>query len=108
MGGQIRIRIRFQDIKGPWFDYLLVSPTELKGILAGTGWRLQTILRDGGPLYVAVVRNPPLTGAGKLRQLGEDYLVGRLAQTCDATPSMIALSVGLGRIAAVVFARSGW
>ena len=55
MGGQIRIRIRFQDIKGPWFDYLLVSPTELKGILAGTGWRLQTILRDGGPLYVAVI-----------------------------------------------------
>jgi SAM-dependent methyltransferase len=63
MGGQIRIRIRFQDVKGPWFDYLLLSPTELKGILAGTGWRLQTILRDGGPLYVAVIRKVPVTSS---------------------------------------------
>jgi hypothetical protein len=55
MGGQIRIRIRFEDVKGPWFDYLLVSPTELKAILGGTGWRLRTILRDSGPLYVAVI-----------------------------------------------------
>jgi SAM-dependent methyltransferase len=55
MGGQIRIRIRFQEAKGPWFDYLLVSPRELRGILDGTGWRLRTILRDRGPLYLAVI-----------------------------------------------------
>jgi SAM-dependent methyltransferase len=55
MSGQIRVRIRFQDVKGPWFDYLLVSPAELRAILEGTGWRLRTILRDGGPLYVAVI-----------------------------------------------------
>jgi SAM-dependent methyltransferase len=55
MAGQIRIRIRFRDIKGPWFDYLLVSPAELKEILSATGWRLRTILRDGGPVYVAVI-----------------------------------------------------
>lgn len=55
MGGQVRIRIRFRDLKGPWFDYLLVSPSELKAILAGTGWRLRTILRDGGPVYMAVI-----------------------------------------------------
>jgi SAM-dependent methyltransferase len=55
MGGQIRIRIRFREIKGPWFDYLLVSPTEMKAILAGTGWALRKTLRDGGPVYIAVI-----------------------------------------------------
>jgi SAM-dependent methyltransferase len=56
MGGQIRIRVRFREIKGIWFDYLLVSPTEMKAILGGTGWHLRTILRDSRrPVYVAVV-----------------------------------------------------
>jgi SAM-dependent methyltransferase len=56
MGGQIRIRIRFNEIKGPWFDYLLVSPTEMKAILAGTGWRVRELLKSSdGPVYVAVI-----------------------------------------------------
>ena len=56
MGGQIRIRVRFREIKGPWFDYLLVSPSEMKEILAGTGWALRTLLRSSdGPPYVAVI-----------------------------------------------------
>ena len=56
MGGQIRIRIRFRDVKGPWFDYLLVSQGEKKAILAGTGWRVRKILRSSrGPVYVAVI-----------------------------------------------------
>lgn len=55
MGGQIRIRIRFREIKGPWFDYLLVSPAEMEGILVGTGWRQHKILRGNGPVYVAVI-----------------------------------------------------
>jgi SAM-dependent methyltransferase len=55
MAGQIRIRIRFQDVQGPWFDYLLVSPQEMKDILAGTGWELRKVLRDRGLLYVAVI-----------------------------------------------------
>ena len=59
MAGQIRIRIRFRNIKGPWFDYLLVSSAEMKAILAGTGWRLQKILQSGGPLYVAVIAKMP-------------------------------------------------
>jgi hypothetical protein len=56
MGGQIRIRIRFRELKGPWFDYLLVSLGEMKAILAGTGWRLRKIFRSSrGPVYVAVI-----------------------------------------------------
>ena len=40
MSGQLRIRIRHQNIVGAWFDYLLVSQKEMKAILAGTGWEL--------------------------------------------------------------------
>jgi SAM-dependent methyltransferase len=56
MGGQIRIRVRFREIKGPWFDYLLASPTEMGAIVAGTGWTIRKILRDGGAVYVAAIR----------------------------------------------------
>src|SRR5262245_26822806 len=56
MGGQIRLRIRFGEFKGPWFDYLLVSPTEMKAILAGTGWRMREILPSSdGRAYLAVL-----------------------------------------------------
>jgi hypothetical protein len=37
MAGQIRIRVRYQTIIGPWFDYLMVSPEEMAEIVAGTG-----------------------------------------------------------------------
>jgi SAM-dependent methyltransferase len=60
MAGQIRIRIRFEELKGPWFDYLLVSPTEMKAILAGTGWRVREVLKSSdGPVYVAVIVKRP-------------------------------------------------
>lgn len=55
MGGQLRIRIRHNNIIGPWFDYLLVSQPELKQILRGTGWQIAKILQDKGPQYTAVI-----------------------------------------------------
>jgi SAM-dependent methyltransferase len=56
MPGQIRIRIRFHEWIGPWFDYLLVSPEEMSAILDGTGWEVDRFLTEDGPRYVAVVR----------------------------------------------------
>jgi SAM-dependent methyltransferase len=56
MPGQIRIRIRFNQWIGPWFDYLLVSPEEMSAILDGTGWEVDRFLTDSGPRFVAVVR----------------------------------------------------
>ena len=56
MPGQIRIRIRFNEWIGPWFDYLLVSPEEMSAILDGTGWEVDRFLTEDGPRYVAVVR----------------------------------------------------
>ena len=39
----------------PWFDYLLVSPREMRAIVAGTGWRVARLVRSRGPLYVGVL-----------------------------------------------------
>lgn len=55
MGGQLRIRIRYQTCKTPRFDYLLVSKDEMKAILAGTGWQVERFLDSEGPRYAAVI-----------------------------------------------------
>lgn len=52
--GQIRLRIRFRKIVGPWFDYPMVSPAEMVEILDGTGWRLDRTI-DSDDTYVAVI-----------------------------------------------------
>jgi SAM-dependent methyltransferase len=52
--GQIRMRIRYRTIIGPWFDYLFVSPRELERLVRGTGWQVSTVERDG-PNYAAVI-----------------------------------------------------
>ncbi len=46
MRGQLNLRVRYENIKGPWFDYLIVSPAEMQDILVGTGWGLREILTD--------------------------------------------------------------
>ena len=53
MSGQLRIRVRYRNIKDPWFDYLLVSLREMEKILHGTGWRIGEVFDDCPPQYVA-------------------------------------------------------
>ncbi len=53
--GQLRLRVRFGARVSPWFDYLMASPTEVKGLLIGTGWRVARVLPRGGISYVAVI-----------------------------------------------------
>lgn len=55
MAGQIRIRVRYREWVGPWFDYLLVSPQEMSKVVDGTGWALERLVSDGGPPYVGVI-----------------------------------------------------
>jgi Methyltransferase domain len=56
MSGQIRLRVRYQTCKGPWFDYLMVSPNEMQDILIGTGWHAERFLHDAeSPIYVAII-----------------------------------------------------
>ena len=54
MPGALRVRVRHRRVKGPWFDYLIVSPEEMREIVAGTGWRVGRVI-PGEPLYGAVL-----------------------------------------------------
>jgi SAM-dependent methyltransferase len=46
MAGEARFRVRYLTEATPWFDWLLVSATEMEEIVAGTGWTLQDVLYD--------------------------------------------------------------
>jgi len=56
MGGQIRLRVRYSNLSTPWSDYLLLSRAELRGLLPGTGWKLERTIPGAGGNYVAVIR----------------------------------------------------
>jgi hypothetical protein len=55
MPGLIRMRIRYLDRSTPWFDYLMVSPEEMRAVLVGTGWEVARILSDEGSMYAAIM-----------------------------------------------------
>ena len=55
MPGQTRLRVRYQTYATPWFDYLLVSPDEMKKLVEGTGWRVAKVFRSRGPAFSAVI-----------------------------------------------------
>lgn len=55
MPGQLRLRVRYHDLIGPWFDYLIVSPDEMATILEGTQWRIHRLLEGGTGYYVAIL-----------------------------------------------------
>jgi SAM-dependent methyltransferase len=55
MAGQLRLRVRHRTYATPWFDYLIVSPEEIRDILVGTGWRIARIFDSGIFRYTAVI-----------------------------------------------------
>lgn len=62
MAGQVRIRVRYRTFVGRWFDYLLVSQSEMRELARGTGWRVRRFVTSAGsPLYVGVLErmDPP-------------------------------------------------
>jgi hypothetical protein len=57
MAGQLRIRVRYRNYAGKWFDYLIVSPGEMKLIVKDTGWKVDRFIRKGGsPLYIGLIK----------------------------------------------------
>ena len=44
MTGQLKIRVLFEKYKGNWFEYLLVSKKEMRGLLKGTGWTVKEFI----------------------------------------------------------------
>ncbi|MHC4665850.1 MAG: class I SAM-dependent methyltransferase [Planctomycetota bacterium] len=55
MPGQLRLRLRYAGYATPWFDYLFVSPTELKRIVENTGWQIAHFIHSDSPFYVAIL-----------------------------------------------------
>ncbi|MDP8980399.1 MAG: class I SAM-dependent methyltransferase [Acidobacteriota bacterium] len=56
MAGQLRLRIRYRQFRGDWFDYLFASPTEVRNIVAKTGWTVSAIVDSQGPSYVVILK----------------------------------------------------
>jgi SAM-dependent methyltransferase len=56
MPGQLRLRIRYRQFRGDWFDYLFASPAEVRSIVAKTGWTVSAIVESPGPGYVAILQ----------------------------------------------------
>jgi len=53
--GQLRIRIRFRNYVGEWFDYLMVAKEEMKKILKDTGWRVKRFIGSEKAKYIAII-----------------------------------------------------
>lgn len=54
--GQLRLRVRYKTMIGPWFEYLMVSPEEMADIVSNTGWHIAKIVpREDGVDYTAVL-----------------------------------------------------
>ena len=55
LAGEIRLRVRYRDLIGEWFDYLMVSQAEMQEIVQDSGWRIVEIFESGDAQYVAVI-----------------------------------------------------
>ncbi len=55
MAGQIRLRVRYKKYAEPWYDYLLVSPGEMRMLLQGTGWKIKKFIGVKGTLFTAII-----------------------------------------------------
>ena len=55
MAGQLRIRLRYQLYRTPWFDYLLASPAEMAELAESGGWKLADVIDEGEVVYVGVL-----------------------------------------------------
>ncbi len=55
MAGQVRLRIRYRQFRGHWFDYLFASRDEVCCIIEKTGWSISDIVESQGPGFVALL-----------------------------------------------------
>lgn len=54
--GQVRLRVRYGRLIGPWFDYLFVSRSEMADLLAPTGWRIDAMVGEGSAYYAVIAK----------------------------------------------------
>lgn len=55
MTGQIKMRVRYGIIIGDWFDYLFVSPEEMKTIIKDTNWQVKEFINSDEANYFAII-----------------------------------------------------
>lgn len=55
MAGQIRLRIRYREFRGQWFDYLFASQDEIRRIISNTGWVISDIMGSQGSGFAAIL-----------------------------------------------------
>ena len=53
--GHATLRVRYQDIAGDWFDWLIPSPGELEELARPAGWQITDLRRGPGSLYAVVL-----------------------------------------------------
>lgn len=59
MSGLLKIRIRYKQYKGKWFEYLLASKKEVEEILRGTGWKIREFIDstdEKRSYYLAIIK----------------------------------------------------
>lgn len=56
MSGQLKLRVRYRKYASPFFDYLMVSQQEMRDIVTGTRWKIQEILQQDSPTYIAIIQ----------------------------------------------------
>ncbi len=58
MPGQVRLRFRYRDAVDDWFDLLMVTPAEMRGLAERTGWYVSETFHapDAGYLRVYALR----------------------------------------------------
>jgi ubiquinone/menaquinone biosynthesis C-methylase UbiE len=57
MAGQLRIRVRYRNYIGKWFDYLIVSPNEMRFLFKDTGWRVDRFISmKKSPLNIGLIK----------------------------------------------------
>lgn len=56
LAGQVRIRIRYQALATPFFDYLFVSPGELERLVVHTPWRVDRVHPQADGRYLVELR----------------------------------------------------
>jgi SAM-dependent methyltransferase len=60
MPGQIKMRVRYRKVVGAWFDYLFVSPDEMREIVKDGDWVIKELIESEEPNYYAVIGKKPL------------------------------------------------
>lgn len=55
MAGEIRLRVRYRQLVGDWFDYLMVSQAEMQDVVEGTGWGVAEFIGRTGGQYIGVM-----------------------------------------------------